>query len=66
MNVITTKRLNEKQLNVYLDRVDSLIMSQLKKGNISQSEALDLQNKAYEFENLSFGMNWLIDYLEEK
>ena len=54
-------------LNLYLNRVDNLIMSQLKKGNISQAEALDLQNKAYEFENFSYGINWLtkkIDYIE--
>lgn len=55
------------KLDYYLNRVDSLIMNQLKKGNISKWEAQDLQDKAYAFENLSYGMNWLtkkIDYLE--
>jgi len=56
------------ELNDYLDTVDRAIMGLLKSGTVSKGEALDLQNKAYEFENFSYGLNWLnkkIDYLSK-
>ncbi len=55
------------KLTYYLDYVDNNVAAMIRKGLISECEGIDLQSKAYEFENTSFGMNWFnkkIDYLE--
>ena len=46
------------KLSYYLDYVDGHVFSMIRQGTISKCEGLDLQSKAYEFENISFGMNW--------
>lgn len=55
------------QYNVCLNRIDSLILSQIKKGNLTEAEGLNLQSQAYGYDNIAHGLEWLnkrIDSLE--
>lgn len=52
-------------INYYLDRVDSMILSEVNKGTITKREAEILRDKAYSFDNLSYGLNWLAKRIDE-
>jgi len=55
------------KINMYLDRIDSLILNQIKNGTITKAEGLILQSKAYSYDNIAYGLEWLnkrIDSLE--
>ena len=52
-------------LVAYLDRVDSLIIHLLNKKKINGYEALDLQNKAYSYDDFTLGIAWITRKFDE-
>lgn len=54
-------------MTYYLNQIDRIILSSIKKGIISKREGQTLQDTAYGYDNIKFGYNWLckrIDQLE--